>query len=104
MKRELLDSSGGVLTYFSYDPHKDRTIIETEQDVSSILRSNKASYNQHHGAWGDGDRVARIPQVVLDRYRQKTGIDLMKPENEAHLRRFLNDPDNRFMRTRPGRV
>lgn len=96
-----------VLQRFRYDHTDDTFVVEKVQDVEDILEYNKTSYAYHnHKAnrqWYSDSlhKVASIPQVVIDHYRAR-GIDLMT-DDEA-LRRFLNDPDNRLFRTRPGRV
>jgi hypothetical protein len=68
---------------------------------------------QHNITWhGNEIRVCstlpkwRIAQLV-DHYRTECKLN-RQPENmealQAFLRRWLNDPDNRVFRTRPGRV
>jgi hypothetical protein len=101
---ELFDSDPvfGTLTNFHYDSlDEDAFTIETVQDVEPVLELNKAQYNSvnERTQMGDVAHVARIPLVIWQ--------DLVKrgiANDEARLKAWLNDPDNRFMRTRPGRV
>lgn len=100
----ILDADGGVLESFHYDDASDRTIIKTEQDVEPILRQNKSAYGSAPSRFGDMAHVARIPLVVLEKWGNEDGINYLAPENRKALLAKLNDPDNRFLRTRPGRL
>ena len=85
-----------------YDESEDRLIIERVQDVEPILEANKRAFNDADTSWKrEMNHVARIPKVIIDEY-MKRGINLLA--DEAALKRFLNDPDNRLFRTKPGRV
>jgi hypothetical protein len=46
--------------------------------------------------------VASIPLVIIEKYKNEKGIDLMK--DKAAMKRFLNDPDNKFLRVKPGKI
>ncbi len=89
-------------TLLHYDESADRLHIQTVQDVEPILEANKRAFDPDNKGWGQTfNHVARIPLVVIEQQR-KLGNDLMG--DEAALRRFLNDKDNAFMRTKPGRI
>lgn len=80
-------------------------IEEAKQDVGDRVALNKALYNETRSGWGDGQRVASIPTVVWESLIHKgivtaSGQVLDMPRFKA----FLNDPDNRAFRTRPGRI
>lgn len=88
---------------FHYDESNDRLTIERIQDVEPIIEANKDAYNWAPTHWkNDFNKVASIPLVVIEKYKNETGIDLLKDKDE--LRKFLNDPNNKFMRTKPGVV
>ena len=94
-----------ITTRYKWDPAEEVLHIIQHQDVEPILDLNKKEYASHRR----GERrksetmnlVARIPVNVVDIYRQR-GIDLLN--DRKALRKFLNDPDNRYFRTRPGKV
>lgn len=95
---------GLVDTLFHYDEADGTTWLERVQDVEPILNETKAAFNDapEFGRYKrDVVKVASIPLVVYEAYLKK-GIDLLK--DDAALRRFLNDPDNRAFRTTPGKV
>jgi len=93
------DPTTGISHVFYYDEMTDEATIVAEQDVSSVVELNKKSYNETHGKFGEFSKVASLPLVVYNDLQQK-GI-LNDPKA---LKRWLNDPDNRFFRTRPGTI
>ena len=92
----------GITEYWHYDEDKDTAHIEAVQDVEAVLEANRNAFNatDERARYGDGVHlVARIPLVVLQELR-KRGID----KDPAAMRKWLNDPENRYFRTRPGQV
>lgn len=87
---------------FHYDNVEEAMVIENEQDTTPVLDRNKYDMNTSNGSFMGSQmqyHVARIPLVIYeDLVRQ--GI----ADDEKALRRWLDDPDNRFMRTHPGRL
>lgn len=104
MKGQILSADGGILSEFYYDDTTDRAVIRTCQDVEPYLKANKAAFNDAPTRWGEFAHVASIPVVVLEKWGNEDGINYLAPENSAALRAKLNDPDNKFLRTRPGRI
>lgn len=95
----------GTTEWFHYDDVEDRIWTETVQDAEPLLELNLLARNEYdeRARWkGDTHHVASVPLVVIDRIKRTTGIDLLR--DKAAQRAFLNDPDNRMFRTRPGRV
>ena len=81
-------------------------VIETKQDITGILESNKAQFNaiDEKAKWGEWTKVASIPNVVVDELNKQGIMRGYAVLDEKRFRIFLNDPDNRFFRTRPGQV
>lgn len=76
--------------------------METLQDVESVIEQNKLLNNDvdERARYGERlTRVASIPLVVWEQW-SKEG-DLNDP---AFLKKKLNDPENKYFRTRPGRI
>ena len=94
------DPATGTKEYFHYDDDSDTFTIETQQDVSGLVDANRQLYNDSSSNWnGDVHRVASIPMnVYMD--LQRRGI----LDDQAAFKRWLNNPDNRYFRTRPGKV
>ena len=80
--------------------------IENSQDISGIIESNKAQFNaiDEKAKWGEWTKVASIPNVVIDELNKQGIMRGFAVLDEKRFRLFLNDPDNRFFRTRPGQV
>lgn len=81
-------------------------IIRTSQDVTDIVEQNKAQYNASsvHDKWGDLTKVASLPFTIIDTLNRRGIMRGFAVINEKEFRMFLNDPENRFFRTRPGKV
>jgi hypothetical protein len=101
MSRILFDEipEYGVRQWFHYDDQADRFYIQTEQWVEDIIEQNKADYNDAPTSWGEGRLVARIPLSVYWDLKKK-GI----ADDDAAMKKWLEDPDNRFFRCRPGNL
>ena len=96
------DEDLGILETFHYDPATDTFVIKAVQDVGDIVETNKAVYNSfdERANWkGEWHQVASMPLVVAQDLMQR-GIFADTKE----LEKWLADPDNRFFRTRPGRL
>ena len=80
--------------------------IETKQDISAILESNKAQFNaiDERAKWGEWTKIASLPNVVIDDLNKQGIMRGFAVVDEKRFRIFLNDPDNRFFRTRPGQI
>ena len=94
-----IDPVSGISSYWHYDDTTDTAIIEKRQDVSGIIDANKAQFNEDHGRYGEWNKVASIPLAVFYDLKMKGIVD-----DPVAMKKWLNDPDNRFFRTRPGRV
>lgn len=81
-------------------------ILETKQDVTGIVENNKRLFNEvtSQDKWGDLTKVASLPLTVIDDLNKKGIMRGFAVIDETAFKAFLNHPDNRFFRTRPGRV
>jgi len=94
-----LDPLSGIKSVWHYDDTTDTAFIEKRQDVTAIVEANKAEMNQDHGRYGEWSKVASIPLSVFYDLKQKGIVD-----DPAAMKKWLNDSENKFFRTRPGRV
>lgn len=89
---------------------KGTFVYGEEQDAEDIVEANKYLYNQFDqrapfvqrqpdGKKESFHRVASIPLVVFMELQRK-GIT----DDPAALKKWLDDPDNKYFRTRPGRL
>lgn len=91
----------GVETWFNYDNETGDSIITSEQETAGTVEFNKAQFNDAPQRFGNGTfhKVASIPLVVLEDLKRRGIVD-----DPDAMKRWLNDPDNRYFRTRPGTV
>jgi hypothetical protein len=95
------DPTTGTTKWWHYDADRDEATIETVFEVGDIVEQNKAQYSatDERTRWGEWSKVASIPMPLFYRLKKDGIID-----DPSAMKRWLNDPDNRFFRTRPGRV
>ncbi len=99
----ILSDEHGIRETWHSDIHDgEKHIIYTEQDAQPITDANLRRFNSfdERSRWKDGmNHVARIPEViVLD--LQRRGIW----DDHKALLRWLDQPENAFLRTRPGKL
>ena len=95
--------------YRNYKKHdtSDGKVIEAVQDVSDIVERNKKEYNNNSKKWGDDvfdNKIASIPMTVVDKLNQQGIMRGFHVLDQKAFFKWLNDPDNRFFRTKQGRI
>lgn len=96
-----------VRTQVAHNTDDGGLVIATEQDVTDIIEQNKKEYNATNGRWGDDvldNKIASVPLTVIDTLNQQGIMKGFHVVDQKRFRKWLNDPDNRFFRTRQGRV
>lgn len=102
---------------------KNKTVIgengliemHSSQNITAILDQNKRDQNDsnfRNGYSEDGDmkHVARVPLIIWKQWwieekkRQGRTIPLYGKEMNEIVRKKLNDPDNKFLRTGGGEI
>lgn len=81
--------------------------VERIADVEPVIDLNKQLQRDNPSGMGasrEWKHVAEIPVMVWQIWCQQYGTDPLAKGNEALLKRLLNDPDNRWLRTSEGRV
>lgn len=80
-------------------------ILETKQDVSTIIEANKRQFNNASSKFDNIlTHIARLPLTVIDDLNTKGIMRGFKVLDQKAFNAFLNHPDNRFFRTHPGKV
>ena len=97
--RKLLrvDPLTGTAQYVEYDENDDTFRFIQEQDHAALAEHNRRQYIEPNDRWGDMQRVATLPMVLWLKLFQAGILN-----DQKALRRWLNDPDNRDFRARPG--
>jgi hypothetical protein len=104
METRVLDwnPETGVTQLFHYDHTTDQFHVENVYDAEPVLEQNKGldSLVGPDANWkGDMHRVAQIPMTIY--------MDLVKrgiTNDQKAFKKWLNDPANRYFRTRGGKV
>lgn len=102
----------GNWTLFDYDYHTGRsvwvwfngqeTVFRIDYPVEKLIKENVEDYNASGRGWkGDWHRVASVPlNVAYD-----SGLCKAQSEgDDGFVKRWLNDSDNRYWRTKEGRL
>ena len=96
------DPITGTKKIWHYDAAKDEAIIENVIDASGIVEDNRQKFNSfdERANWnGDMHHVASIPMEIYYKLKAEGKLD-----DQAFMKRWLNDANNRAFRTRPGNV
>lgn len=93
---------GDVAHYWRDDGDGGGEII-SQQDVGPLIEANKEKQNNTPRILkADFWPEAFIPDIIIQKWMNEEGLDIFD-KNAAHqLRRKLNDPDWKWLRTRPG--
>lgn len=85
-------------TVWNWDASTEESRIVHEQDITALIAANRVERNatgkRMPGKDDFGVKVASIPMGVFSQM-MKEG----KTNDQAYLKRWLNDPDNRVFRT-----
>jgi len=91
-----------------YDEATDTAMLETVHDVEPILEANQALWNADErlrpGKHGEFYRVASIPNGVAHRWLVEDGISIHNRNHWPWVKRKLNDPEWRKLRTSNSRI
>lgn len=94
------DPLTGEVEWFHYDDATDQMTVQTEQTVDPLVDQNKRLQNDTPSNWkGDMHRVASIPLNLFWELKKQGVVD-----DPKRLKAWLNDPNNRYFRTRTGKV
>jgi uncharacterized protein YodC (DUF2158 family) len=102
------DKHTGMTEEHWYDESTKRLTIRRLQDVEGTLNDNREQYkSQGNIGYGDSTggahKVATIPFVILEKWLREEGFDWFNSTDKERRAR-LNDPDNKFLLVRPGRL
>ena len=90
-----------------HDTDDGGIVIATEQDVTEIVEQNKKEYNASTSTWGNDifdNKIASIPMVAIDELNKQGIMRGFHVLDQKKFKEFLNHPDNRFFRTKQGRI
>lgn len=96
--------NGEVRTTYADD--NGQLVVKAESNLTPIIEANKASYNSfdERARWGEFNRVAEIPFPVIEDLNRQGIMRGFVVLDQKKMKAWLNNPDNRFFRTRPGKI
>lgn len=103
--RPLSRPFNGTQTDVLFDA-SGKVVFRTLQECQPVLDANKVRRDDADRGWvmgGDMRRVASIPAVIIAEWLAE-GIDVFSGDQQDRVARKLNDPDNFYLRTAPGRL
>ncbi len=104
--KKLLSNKNGVERWLHHDG--ETVAIETKQDLSAIFDITRRLRNEFQGYKDKGDQhfhmYAFIPPMIIDKWRNDHGIDVFDPDHADRVKKLLNDPDWRYLRTTEGTI
>jgi hypothetical protein len=96
--KRLLSAYGLGRKYTIWHEDSDGSVtLETRQDCEPIVEFCKAAKDRPQDP--AFRHVAEVPMSVIGKWMRDGCLD-----DEKHIRRWLNDPDNRDFRIWPGRL
>lgn len=97
----------GFETRYYHDPVENKIVVQRLQDVETNLNANQNEYNSYgdYRRYGNGaqHKVASIPKAVAEKWLREEGFNIFTA-TDAEVRRKLNDPQYRKLRTMPGKL
>ena len=104
MKRLVdYDPMTGVTTWFEYHPETDVTIVAREQDVESILDTNRILRNDADytkmGFRENWWHYATIPNILIEKWKNEEGIDVFNKQHGKRVFKKLNSPEYKYLKT-----
>jgi len=105
---QLLSRSGDKTVTFHWD-HDDggKFHVNHNQDVEPYLERNKAIATSGWDGYDDSRdfrKIGTVPDVIAYEWLTKRGVNLFNPDHKLAVRKLLNDPEYRYLRTTPGRI
>lgn len=96
--RIVADFGDGIRKVW-HDLHDGGWAYESIQDCDPILDANKAAQNDDNPLrHGDFRMQARIPFIVMEKWRNELGVDYWNPDHQGAVDRLLADSDWRWLR------
>jgi hypothetical protein len=81
----------------------DSFAISSTQDVEPIVDHNLAAQNEDPAGWYTKSKAlrltAKIPLIIVEKWRNELGIDCFNPNHWPAVRRLLNSSDWYALRT-----
>ena len=95
MKRKLGDGQ----TFLFSEHSGEYAINHKSQDLTKLLDQNKRLQQEDHHIKDELRLSARIPVTIYYEWKNKFGVDLYDKNHAPAVRKLLNSPDYRYLKT-----
>ena len=95
MKRKLGDGQ----TFLFSEHSGEYAINHKSQDLTKLLDQNKRLQQEDHSIKDEFRLSARIPVGIYYEWKNKFGVDLYNKNHKDAVRKLLNSPDYRYLKT-----
>tara|TARA_R100000231_G_C5240588_1_gene139646 strand:- start:318 stop:617 length:300 start_codon:yes stop_codon:yes gene_type:complete len=99
MRRKLEDGQ----IFHWHEPTKEMA-IEHIQDIKPLIDSNKKLQQEDHHIADDFRLSARIPMTVYYEWKNKFGVDMFDPNHKEGVKKLINSPEYRYLKTTNRRI
>ena len=99
MRRKLDDGQ----IFHWHEPTKEMA-IEHIQDIKPLIDSNKKLQQEDHHIADDFRLSARIPMTVYYEWKSKYGVDMFDPNHKEGVKKLINSPEYRYLKTTNRRI
>jgi len=86
-----------------HEPTKEMA-IEHIQDIKPLIDSNKKLQQEDHHIADDFRLSARIPMTVYYEWKNKFGVDMFDPNHKEGVKKLINSPEYRYLKTTNRRI
>ena len=94
MRRKIGDNQ-----IFHYHNPTGEFAIEHIENIQPLIDSNKKLQNEDHSIRDEFRLSARIPMTVYYEWKRKFGVDLYNKNHSQAVKKLLNSPDYRYLKT-----
>ena len=95
MSRKLGDGQ----TFHFHSADGTSAIQHRSEDLTKLLDQNKRLQQEDHHIKDELRLSARIPVTIYYEWKNKFGVDLYDKNHAPAVRRLLNSPDYRYLKT-----
>ena len=89
---------------FHYHNPTGEFAIEHIEDIQPLIDSNKKLQQEDHHRADEFRLSARIPMTVVYEWKRTYGVDLFNKNHKEGVRKLLNSPEYRYLKTTNRRI
>tara|TARA_B100000900_G_C20275465_1_gene591818 strand:- start:44 stop:343 length:300 start_codon:yes stop_codon:yes gene_type:complete len=99
MRKKLSDNQ----IFHWHEPTKEMA-IEHVENIKPLIDSNKKLQQEDHHIADDFRLSARIPMTIYYEWKNKFGVDMFDPNHKEGVKKLINSPEYRYLKTTNRRI